>query len=340
MGPRNLLARVYQSIPISITVEGANILTRSMIIFGQGAIRCHPYLLREVTAAHDKDHEQGAREFDRAFTSHIGFTTSNAVRAFLLGLTGSRIARVPGSSATQPCYRHLARMSAAFAFASDIALLVLGGSLKRKERLSARLADILSYLYLASAVLKRFEDQGSPKEDIPFLNWACRYTLYTMEKSLDALLKNFPNRYVAWFMRRVIFPWGKSYLPPDDKLDHSVADILLSHSNARDRLTEGIYIPDTVEESLRLMEDALTKVVAAEPAEKKIRKAIQSGVLKRNTEEETVKEAIKAGVINYDEAALLRDAIALRKEVVRVDDFSTDECTRADKNFLKALSYQ
>jgi acyl-CoA dehydrogenase len=339
MGPRNLLARVYQSIPISITVEGANILTRSLIIFGQGAIRCHPFLIREVEAVSDKNRKRGAKEFDRAITSHIGFIISNAIRSCLLGLTGSRIGRVPGSHHAQRYYRHLTRMSAAFAFASDIALLILGGTLKRKERLSARLADVLSHLYLASAVLKRFEDQGSPKQDLPFLRWACQYALYTIQESFEGFLKNFPNRYAAFLMRKIIFPLGKSYAPPDDRLDHTVADTLLSPSEARDRLTAGIHIPDTIEESLRLLEEALTRIIAAEPVEKKIRKAIRSGVLKKNTQGDGLEEAVKAGVINYDEAALVQAAIAVRKEVVRVDDFKTDQWKEEHKNVLKVLSY-
>jgi acyl-CoA dehydrogenase len=339
MGPRNLLARVYQSIPISITVEGANILTRSMIIFGQGVIRCHPFLLREINAVHDKDHEKGTREFDSALISHIGYIISNVVRSLLLGITGSRIARVPGSSSAKPYYRQLTRMCAAFAFASDIAMLVLGGSLKRKERLSARLADVLGHLYLASAVLKRYEDQGSPEQDLPFLNWACQNALYTIQESFDGFLKNFPNRYMAWLMRLIIFPLGKSCCPPDDKVDHRVAEILLSSSIARERLTVGIHIPDSMEESLGLLEDALTKVIAAEPVEKKIRTAIRNGVLKRKAEEEALQEAVEAGVINNDEADLVRTAILIRKEVVRVDDFSKDTSEKENKNVLKAFSY-
>ncbi len=339
MGPRNILARIYQSIPISITVEGANILTRSMIIFGQGVVRCHPFLLREVNALNNKDRKQGLKQFDQALISHIGFIISNTIRSLLLGLTGSRIARVPGASHAKPYYRQLTRMSAAFAFASDIAMLVLGGSLKRRERLSARLADVLGHLYLTSAVLKRHNDQGSLEQDIPFLHWACRYTLHTIQESFDGLLKNFPNRYVAWFMRRIIFPLGKPYMPPNDKLDHSVADLLLSPFISRDRLTEGIHIPDSTKESVGLLEDALTKVIAAEPVEKKIRHAMKKGILKKTTQEEELKEAIKAGVINYDEAALIRTAIAARKEVIRVDDFAKGICEKENNRHLKAFSY-
>lgn len=339
MGPRNILARVYQSIPISITVEGANILTRSMIVFGQGVIRCHPFLLREVNALNNKDRDQGLKQFDLAIISHIGFIISNTIRSLFLGLTGSRIARVPGCLHAKPYYRQLTRMSAAFAFASDIAMLTLGGSLKRRERLSARLADVLGHLYLTSAVLKRYHDQGSPAQDLPFLNWACRYTLHTIQESFDGLLKNFPNRYVAWFMRRIIFPLGKPYMPPEDKLDHRVAELLLSPFTSRERLTEGIHIPDSTKESVGLLEDALIKVIAAEPVEKKIRLAMRKGILKKTTQEKQLREAVKAGVINYDEAALIRSAIAARKEVVRVDDFAKGLFEKENKRYAKAFSY-
>jgi acyl-CoA dehydrogenase len=340
LGPRNLLARIYQSTPIGITVEGANILTRSLIIFGQGAMRCHPFLLRELNAINNKDKKQGMMDFDKALIGHIGFIISNAVRSLLLGLTGSRIASVPGGPATKPYYRHLTRMSAAFAFASDISLIILGGSLKRKERLSSRLADVLGYMYLASAVIKRYEDQGSPAEDKPMLNWACQYSLYKIQEGFEGLLKNFPNRYVAQLIKLVIFPLGKSFMPPDDKLDHKVADILLSPSMSRDRLTEGIHIPDTINESLGLIEDSLIKAIAAEHVEKKIREAIRRGVMKRGAKEEELKEALSNGVINEDETATVRQAIAAMEEVVRVDDFSIATQHKEKKSLLKAFSYQ
>lgn len=329
MGPRNLLARIYQSIPISITVEGANILTRSMIIFGQGAIRCHPFLQQEMKAVKDDHHERGAKAFDKAIIGHIGFIISNAARSLLLGLTGSRVAMVPGSPQVKSYFRHLTRMSAAFAFVADITMIVLGGALKRKEKISARLADILSHLYLASTILKNFEDQGSPEEDLPFVHWSCQYSLHTIHESFDGLFKNFPNRYIAMLLRLIVFPSGQSYPLPDDKLGHDIATLLLSPSHARDRLTKGIYIPSTVEEQLGLLEDALKKVVAAEPAEKKIDQAIRSGILKRSANGKEIEEALITKVINKKEASLINEAISARKEVVRVDDFPNDQWDKA-----------
>ncbi len=331
MGPRNLLARVYQSIPICITVEGANILTRSMIIFGQGAIRCHPYLLREMQAVRETDLSRGIEEFDKAITGHVGFVISNAARSLLLGLTGSAIAVTPGSSSTRPYFRQLTRMSAAFVLAADISLLVLGETLKRKEKLSARLADALSHLYLASAALKRFEEQGAPDEDLPFLHWSCQETLYTIQESLDGLLRNFPNRIIALFLRFLLFPLGKPYSPPDDKLGHKVASQLLSPSASRDRLTDGIYVPSELEEPLGRLEDALIKVIKAEPVEKKISQAAGEGKLKSRNMNQRVEEGLKIGIINEEEMTLLRDAAAARAEVVRVDDFPKDKWNMGKK---------
>src|SRR3990167_2112928 len=198
LGPKNYLGRFYQSIPIAITVEGANILTRSLIIFGQGAMRCHPYILREFEAAQKTDEKEGLQLFDKALMGHMGFTISNFIRAFALSITSGRIARAP-HGATKRYYQQATRFSAAFALLADISLLVLGGALKRKENISARLGDILSYLYLISAVLKRYDDQGKNTEDLPLVQWACEYYFYSIQQRFIELFKNYPNRWVKNF---------------------------------------------------------------------------------------------------------------------------------------------
>src|SRR5208282_5879419 len=218
LGPNNYLGRSYQSIPIAITVEGANILTRNLIIFGQGAIRCHPFVLREMNAARDQDHRHGAAEFDRALFGHIGFTISNAARSLLMALSFARFERVPETGATRRYYQHIERFSASFAFATDVAMLTLGGYLKKKETISARLGDVLSSLYLASMVLKHYEDQGQPPEDLPVVEWACRELLYHAQEQLHSVLRNFPMRGVAAFMRLMIFPRGLTYFAPADRM--------------------------------------------------------------------------------------------------------------------------
>ncbi len=324
MGPRNYLARVYQSIPISITVEGANILTRTMITFGQGAIRCHPYILKEMEAAQDQDRQQGAINFDKALFGHIGFTASNAARTLWLGLSGARLLSTAKSGPEVYYYQQATRMSAAFALVADVVMLTLGGDLKRKEKFSGRLADMLSQLYLISACLKRFHDQGSPKEDLPLLQWACDDALYQMQESLRGLLRNLPLRPLASVLRFMIMPWGKSYHLPEDRLGHQAASILLSPSAARDRLTLGIHVPSGEDEALGRLESALQKVIDAEAVERMLRSAVKSGKLIKLREDELVDAGLAEGVIETHEAELVRAAIAARREVIKVDDFSPD----------------
>jgi len=325
MGPRNLIGRVYQAIPISITVEGANILTRSLITFGQGAVRCHPYVLKEMQAVGDSDSKRGASDFDRAFFGHIGFTISNVARAFYLGITGARFVRVPGDKRAKKYYRQLTRMSAAFALVSDISMLVLGGELKRKEKLSGRLADVLSHLYLGSAALKRFEDQQCPDEDWPLLEWSCQESLYIIQKRLHELLANFPDRMVARCLRILIFPLGKPYAGPDDRLGHKVAGLILEPSEARDRLTRGVFTTSDTNEAMGRLEDGLVKVILAEPVEKKIQKAQRKGELPTGIlDEAMLQAAIQHSVIDEKEAVLIRNAISARSEVIKVDDFPQD----------------
>jgi acyl-CoA dehydrogenase len=314
MGPRNYLARVYEAVPISITVEGANILTRNLIIYGQGAIRCHPYLLKEIQAAGDADPARAAAAFDRAFFAHVSFGLSNAARSLWYGLTGARFAPAPPDRPVRRYCQRLTRMSTALALASDVAMLTMGGSLKRREALSARLGDVLSYLYLASATLKRYADQGRPAADLPLVHWACWHSLYTIQQRLDELLINFPNRAAAWLLRRLLFPLGRPFRPPEDRLGGQVTALLTEPGPARDRLTAGIYLPNDPHDRLGRLEAALSAVIAAEPVEKRLRSGGQSP-----------DEAVRAGVISRADAELVRAAEALRREALMVDEFSPEE---------------
>ncbi|MBC8412421.1 MAG: acyl-CoA dehydrogenase [Nitrospira sp.] len=334
-GPRNLLAKIYQSVPVGITVEGANILTRSMIIFGQGMIRCHPYVIGEITAVNNEDLKRGKNEFDKAFIGHTGFIISNLVRSLFLGLTGGRLVTTPYLPRAKKYLQQLTSMSSAFAFAADVSMIVLGSSLKRRERLSARLADVLGHMYLASSAIKHFEDQGAMTEDLPLFDWASKYSLYEAQEALDGLIDNFPNRYAAGLMRVVIFPLGKRLAMPDDRNDHRVAELVMSDSESRDRLTDGIYIPDSMKEQLGLMEETLRKVIEAEAIEKKIKQALSDGALNIAHKGSELKEAVKAGIINSDEEVSVRTADLLRKEVVRVDDFSPEKMSRQNTNNAK-----
>jgi len=327
LGPRNLLGRIYQSIPISITVEGANILTRNMIIFGQGAIRGHPYLLREINAARNENREQGQKDFDLAFMGHAGFIISNMVRSFVLGITGSMFVKTAGSDYSGRYLRHLTRLSSAFALTSDITMIMLGASLKRKERISARLADVLSYMYLASAVIKRYDDDKD-KADRPLMDWACQFSLHKIQESFYALYENYPNKVIAFMIKRLVFPLGKSFRAPSDRLDHRVADILMSPSETRDRLTDGIFIPSDPDEPLGRTEEALHRVIEAEQIEKKVEKAVKKGNIRKGFRMDELEEALKLNIITNDEAEVLKSAIEIRAEVIKVDDFPKDKWRR------------
>ncbi|GMQ95278.1 MAG: acyl-CoA dehydrogenase FadE [Patescibacteria group bacterium] len=322
MGPRNPLAHAYHALPISITVEGANILTRSLIIFGQGAIRCHPFILDEIAAAHNPDKKHAVKDFDRALFGHIRYLLANAVRAFWYGITGARFSTPVERGVRlklKPYYRKLTCMSATFALVSDVALLTLGGSLKRKEKISGRLADALGNLYLASSVLKHFWNDAEPEGDRVLAKWACEDLLYAIQESIDGVLRNLPARPIAWLLRLLVFPLGKRCKQPSDKLGHEVARILLAPSETRDRLTRGIYIPRDVGEPLGRLEDALEKVCAVASIEKSLRDAARKGRIKHEMDFET---AIAKGVLrNSAEAHSVTQAHKARLDVITVDDF-------------------
>lgn len=322
MGPRNYLARTYQGVPIGITVEGANILTRSMIIFGQGAIRCHPYLLTEMEAAGDSNASRGAKNFDKALFSHIGFTISNAVRAFVTGLTGGHLILAPrnASPALRRYYRQLSRMSAAFTFAADVALLMLGGELKRKEKLSARYGDILSHLYMGSAVLKRFEDTGTPASDLPLAHWALQDSLCTIQTRLEEILHNFPSPLLGRLMKWLLLPLGRSYRAPGDRLGHQAASLLMAPSAARDRLTRGMFVSGDPHDPIGRVENAMEQLLAVEPLEQKLQKELKIK-LAPDTLESLLAGGLEQGLITEEEARLIRDAEAQVLDALQVDEF-------------------
>lgn len=321
MGPKNLLGRYYESIPISITVEGANILTRSLIIFGQGIVRCHPYLLAEMEAVQNINKTRGLRDFDRTLFSHAGFVVSNIVRTFLLAFTEGHLTRVAVKGYGKRYARQIVRMSSALAFVSDFTLMLLGGSLKRKEKLSARLGDVLSQLYIASAAIKRFENQGRNDEDRVLLDWVCRDSLHVAQEKLADFLDNFPNRFFAWFMRFIIFPNGRTFLSPDDRLGNRVVKRMLEPTDARKRLTEGIFISDAPEDPLGRIENAFNKAIAAADAEAKVRKAIKTGTIQSKDERKAIDEAFKAGIITKGEAGKLHEAYQAMLKAIEVDTF-------------------
>src|ERR1700726_1108991 len=308
LGPKNYLGRGYQIVPVAITVEGANILTRSLIIFGQGAVRCHPFVLREMNAARNPDREAGIAEFDRALMGHIGFAISNAARSLILGLTLARFTKVPQSGPTRRYFQHVNRYSASFALATDIAMLALGGYLKKKETLSARLGDVLSAMYLASMVLKHHENQGREAADLPLVEWACRSLLYQAQEQLHLFLRNFPNRPLAAFMRLLIFPRGLTYSPPSDRLGRDIVDLIMNPTDARERLTRHIFKTQTSNNPVGLLQEALVLSTLAESLEKRIRgDGVKTGRVTALDLPGQISEALGLVLLSEAEAGGLRD---------------------------------
>ena len=335
MGPNNYLARAYQSIPISITVEGANILTRSLIIFGQGAMRCHPHLIEEVNAASNPNQEEGLNQFDQALFKHLGYAVRNGARSFLYGLTRSRLAPSPIQGSTQGYFKRLARMSASYSFISDFAMLFLGGALKRKEKLSGRFADALSYMYLCSAILKRFEDTGRPVEDLPLVDWSARYCLYNVQDALDEIMRNFPSVVVGQLLRVIVFPTGKSLRYPNDRVGHEVAKMLIESSQARDRLTDGIFKSVDPQDPIGCVQYAFHAVIAANEAERKLKKArLTPPELGRPSD--WLGDAVAKGVITEQEAKLVNEAHSATRAAIMVDDFPPAQKAVAQKPAKKA----
>ncbi len=321
LGPNNYLGRAYQTVPIAITVEGANILTRSLIIFGQGAIRCHPWVLKEIRAAGAND----LRAFDEALWGHVAFTVSNGARALWLGLTGGKGLSVPGSPRTRRYLQILTRFASAYALLADMSMFVIGGSLKRREMLSARLGDILSYLYMMSATVKRFHDDGCPEEDVPLLTWALYDSSFKLQVAMDGVLANFPSRPVAWVLRRLAFPKGLTLTAPHDRWASRVARLLIEPGPVRDRLTAGIYLPRTEEEIVGRLELAMQAVIEAEPLEAKMRAAQKEGRLPQRTLAERREAAVQAGILTPAELAHLVRTDRLKRGVIMVDDFPNDQ---------------
>ena len=329
LGPSNFIGRAYQQIPIGITVEGANILTRSLIIFGQGAIRCHPYLLPEMQAAQNKDVRQGLVDFDKALWGHVGYTIRNGFRALWLGMTGSHFVGVDVEVAPEVrrYYQQMTRFSAAFAFLSDISLLVLGGSVKRREKLSARLGDILAQMYLISCTLKRYEVDGRQAADAPLMHWAIWDAMYKAQEAFDGVIANFPVRFIAAFLQRSIFPWGHPYVVPSDDVGHQVAKLLIAPSATRDRLTAECFLPMTESEPVGAIELALIATLEAEVIEAKIRAGEKAGRFANNplaNVRDIAIAAAEAGVITAAEFDKMKRRNELRDIVVNVDDFPFD----------------
>ncbi|WP_137886816.1 acyl-CoA dehydrogenase [Pseudomonas sp. 2FE] len=327
MGPNNYLGRAWQGAPISITVEGANILSRNLMIFGQGAIRCHPYVLKEMALAGREDQKQALLEFDRLLLQHIGFAVSNTASSLILGLTLGGFAQVPGDNLSRPYFRALNRLAAAFALLADFSMMLLGGELKRRERLSARLGDVLSHLYLASAALKRYHDLDSPEYLRPSVRWALEESLGQAEQALDGLLSNFPNRVFGYLLRVLVFPLGRRHKGPSDAQDAEIAGILgrASGDPALEALLAGCYRPPAQSDPVGALQHAVNLLSASQPLQKKLQQALKDDRVQPAAGENAIDAALAAGVLLPEEAQTLHQAEAARRQVIDVDDFAKDE---------------
>jgi acyl-CoA dehydrogenase len=325
LGPRNYLGRGWQGIPVSITVEGANIMTRNLMIFGQGAIRCHPYVLKEMQAARIENPSERIERFDDLLFSHVGYSIRNAVRSLVLGLSFGKFMIVPHDRKTAKYYKKLSRYSAALAVVSDISMLTLGGKLKQKEHISARLGDVLSHLYICSAMLKRFESQGRPAADQAILAWAFHSAIYKIQVALRLVVDNFPSRFMRSLLRFVVFPFGRREKEPGDRLTHKVAQLLLMPSDTRSRLTQGVFTSPESGHPICVMEQALPHVIRAEPLERKLLKALKHGEIDGITWDDQLRDALEKSVITREEADILVKVREMVMEIIAVDDFETEE---------------
>jgi acyl-CoA dehydrogenase len=327
-GPKNYLAHGYEGVPIAITVEGANILTRNLIIFGQGAIRCHPFVRAEMDAARNPDREAGLVEFDRILFKHLGYGLSNAARSLVMAVTLARFTDVPVGGPTRRYYQHINRYSASFALITDAAMFTLGGELKRRELLSARLGDILSYLYLASMVLKHYQDQGEPPEDLPLVEWSCRNLLYRTQEQFHGLLRNFPNRWVAAILRFFIFPRGRTYSSPSDELGQQIVELMINPSASRERLADGIYTAVEPGSQLGLLQQAMEIAEQVKPLERRIFDARRAGEIKAEDIPSQIDEAEQKGILTPTEAEAVRAFDRRMLDVTGVDDFDPSDLGR------------
>jgi acyl-CoA dehydrogenase len=304
-------------------------MTRSLMIFGQGAILCHPWVLKEMRAATLEDEAQRLEEFDRNLFGHIGFAISNAVRSIWFGLTAARVGTAPGDAYTRRYYRKLNRYSAVLALCADTSMLLLGGKLKFKESLSGRLGDVLSHLYLASAMLKRYEDQGRPVADRPLLAWAFHDSVHRIETSLSAALRNFPIRPVGWLLWLLVFPLGRRAQAPSDRLGHKAASLLMSPNEARDRLAEGVFTTPTANNPAGRVNSYLQKVILAEPVERKLAKALKQSDIEALDFGAQLEEGVREGWITSDEKAQLEALREMTLDAISVDDFASWELRAA-----------
>ena len=331
LGPRNFAGRAWQASPIAITVEGANIMTRSLLIFGQGSILCHPYIMKEMKAAQESDTGAAIDALDAALYAHVGGAISNAVRSFWFGITGAKVGAAPGDAYTRKFFRKLDRYAANLALLTDVSLGALGGRLKFKESLSGRLGDVLSHLYMMGAVLKRHHDEGAPEADKPLLAWAFHNSAYEIELALSQALRNFPIKPLGWLLWPLVFPFGRRAVAPGDRLSHRVAMLLMAPNEARERLGQGVFLTPCENNPGGRIDSYLAKAILAEPVERKFLKALKSSDIEALDFASQLDEGVREGWITADERRQLEELREITLDTISVDDFDVHE--------LRAASY-
>jgi acyl-CoA dehydrogenase len=328
-GPSNYIQGAYQMVPVGITVEGANILTRTLITFAQGALRSHPYLFTEIEALQNRDQDRGVPDFERAFDGHVAFTLSNIFGSLFHNLTlGAFASTPPNAGATRRWWKQLARASRSFALVADATVALLGGGLKVKQKITGRMADALAELYLLSCILKRYEDDGCPRADLKLVDYCAENCLYRFDKALAGTLDNFPIGWVGLVMRPLVFPYGFARNPASDRDGKAIVRAALQPGEFRDRLTRNIFITDDPKDRVGLLEHTLLKVIAAEDADKKLERAIRKGEVRRDYNNDWIAEAEKKGVITAEEAGALAEIRDLTARVIAVDHFDATELAR------------
>ncbi len=337
-GPSNYIQSTYQMVPVGITVEGANILTRTLITFAQGALRSHPWLYREIQAVQDPDDSRGLDAFEEAFAGHVSYSVANIFGAFLHNVTGGLFASAPSDAhETAQWYSQLYRSSRTFALIADFSVAILGGDLKFRQKIAGRLADALSELYLLSCVLKRFEDDGEPLKDVKIMEYCARNCLYRFQEAIRGVLDNFPVRPVAWFMMLLAFPLGAHRRPAGDKLGKDIVRLALEPGEVRDRLTRDIYISKDINDPTGLLEVTLGKVIEAEEIEKKLEQAVRKGIVRRFHGNDWLSEAVEKHVLTNDQAGILREVEDLVSKVIAVDHFDPKELVPNYRNVTKQV---
>ncbi len=326
-GPSNFAQAAYQSIPVSITVEGANILTRSLMVIAQGALRSHPWLFKEVEAVQNWDEDEGFKAFETAFEGHVGFAVANVFGAFFHNVTFGAFAVAPKARHTAHWYRQASRAARNFALVTDLTVAILGGGLKTKQHITGRLADALSDLYFICCMLKRFEDDGEPQGDLVVLDYAAQNALHRFYASLGRVISNFPNPAVAVLMRLCVFPLGNNVRPAKDRRAKQIVALVLEPTATRDRLTREVFISRDLNEATGVLEAAFLKVIETEETNHKLERAIRQGTVHRFLGNDFIAEAVQKGIVTPQEGEQLRERERLVAKVIAVDHFDPDEIT-------------